>query len=138
MPIRKSYFQRHRRKAIDEIHTFHAIYSKSSCLAHLISIMCENGQVDQLTHYSFIGLQGELERNLSFRARNSDPFSHPNYYKILYAYHMSKGDYRNGKSRPTSVVFSCANSRLLCDLNFSRYNHVPSSSENRGIIQPRW
>lgn len=74
------------------------INSKSSCLAHLISIMCENGEVELLTRLSFVGLEADLERNLAFRARNSDPLASPNYYKILYAYHIAKGDYRSGES----------------------------------------
>lgn len=60
--------------------------------------MCENGQVDALTRYSFAGLEADLERNLAFRARNSDPLAVPNYYKILYAFYISKGDLRSGKS----------------------------------------
>lgn len=70
--------------------------SKSTSLAYLVSVMCENGQVELLTRWSFIGLQSELESILNFRARNSDPTAVPNYYRILYAYHVAKGDYRSG------------------------------------------
>lgn len=79
-------------------------YSKSSCLAHLISVMCENGEVELLTRLSFVGLEADLERNLAFRARNSDPLALPNYYKILYAYHVAKGDYRSGELVPGHLL----------------------------------
>ncbi|BGP36873.1 hypothetical protein JCM10449v2_000775 [Rhodotorula kratochvilovae] len=69
--------------------------TQMTCLAHLISVVCENGAAALLTSFSFSGLEAELERNLSFRARNSDPLAYPNYYKVLYAYHVAKGDFRS-------------------------------------------
>lgn len=69
--------------------------TQKSCLSHLISVMCENGEVALLTSLSFVGLQGEVERNLAFRARNSNPLGNHNYFNYLYAYHMAKGDHRS-------------------------------------------
>ncbi|GAA5902148.1 hypothetical protein JCM6882_006713 [Rhodosporidiobolus microsporus] len=69
--------------------------TQMTCLAHFISVVCENGATALLTQYSFAGLEADLERNLAFRARNSDPLARPSYYKVLYAYHISKGDYRS-------------------------------------------
>ncbi|GAA5940387.1 uncharacterized protein JCM15063_002619 [Sporobolomyces koalae] len=69
--------------------------TKATCLAHFISLVCENGATSLLTTLSFVGLEGDLERNLSFRARNSDPLAQPDYYKVLYAWHVSKGDYKS-------------------------------------------
>ncbi len=57
--------------------------------------MCETGAAGQLLSFAFVGLQPELERHLAFRARNSDPRSEPNYFKILYAFHVAKGDHRS-------------------------------------------
>ncbi|KAH8923593.1 hypothetical protein BT69DRAFT_1350037 [Atractiella rhizophila] len=68
---------------------------RPECLRNLVSFMCESGATDQLLKYSFGGLVKELEQTLDFRARNSDTLSTPNYYRILYAYHISKADYRN-------------------------------------------
>jgi len=84
-------------------------YSKTTCLAHFISLVCENGATSLLTTLSFVGLEGDLERNLAFRARNSDPLAQPDYYKVLYAYHVSKGDYRSGAflSSPLSPRTRC-------------------------------
>ncbi|EGG04854.1 uncharacterized protein MELLADRAFT_88522 [Melampsora larici-populina 98AG31] len=68
---------------------------KHNCLRTLVSSMCEANEVDQLLRFSFLGLQNEFERTISFRARNSDPMSTPNYYQVLYAYHITKGDCRS-------------------------------------------
>ncbi|GAA5962589.1 hypothetical protein JCM21900_000955 [Sporobolomyces salmonicolor] len=69
--------------------------TKTTCLAHFISLVCENGATSLLTTLPFVGLEADLERNLAFRARNSDPLARPDYYKVLYAYHIAKGDYRS-------------------------------------------
>ncbi|GAA6058592.1 hypothetical protein JCM10212_007031 [Sporobolomyces blumeae] len=69
--------------------------TRTTCLAHFISLVCENGATSLLTTLSFVGLEADLERNLAFRARNSDPLARPDYHKVLYAWHVSKGDYRS-------------------------------------------
>ncbi|GAA5878145.1 hypothetical protein JCM3774_004309 [Rhodotorula dairenensis] len=69
--------------------------TRTTCLAHFISMVCENGAASLLSTFSFAGLEADLERNLAFRARNSDPLAKPNYYKVLYAYHAAKGDFRS-------------------------------------------
>lgn len=65
-------------------------------LRTLISIMCEHGRVEELLTFNFAGLQAELERTLSFKARNSDPLHEGvNYYHILYAFHVRRGDLKS-------------------------------------------
>jgi nuclear pore complex protein Nup160 len=68
---------------------------RRDCLRTLVSAMCEADQVYLLLSYNFAGLQTEVERNLSFKARNCDPraLAGPNYYHILYSYHMRRGDF---------------------------------------------
>lgn len=68
---------------------------RRDCLRTLVSAMCEADQVYLLLSYTFAGLQTEVERNLSFKARNCDPRAPagPNYYHILYSYHMQRGDF---------------------------------------------
>lgn len=105
-----------------------SFHSKNACLAHLISVMCENGQVEALTRYSFAGMEADLERNLAFRARNSDPLATPNYYKILYTYNISKDDYRSGESRESRIVQVF----VLTPRARSRYHHVSASSKDIG------
>ncbi|KAJ2078543.1 hypothetical protein H4R24_004402 [Coemansia sp. RSA 988] len=69
------------------------------CLRHLTGVLCEreNG-VAILCRLSFPGLQEEIERNLLFKARHSDILVLPNYYKILYSFHVYRGNYRNAAS----------------------------------------
>ncbi len=60
--------------------------------------MCDRAEIQRLLELNFVGLQSEVEQTLSFKARNSDPLSWPNYSKALYAWHIFQGDYRNGKT----------------------------------------
>ncbi len=71
---------------------------RRDCVRNLVTSMCEAGQVADLLHFNFASLQSEIEDTLSFKARNSDPFSTPDYFKILYAYHMHRGDLKSGES----------------------------------------
>jgi nuclear pore complex protein Nup160 len=80
---------------------------RRDCIRSLVTAMCEAGEVSTLLHYNFSGLQGEIERSLSFKARNSDPFGRPNYFKILYAYHMHRGDLKSGTCQELPVPVSC-------------------------------
>lgn len=48
--------------------------------------------------YAFGGLQPEVEATLEFRARTCGVLSTPNYYRILYAYHVHRGNFRQGKN----------------------------------------
>ncbi len=66
-------------------------------LGQLISVMCESSEVGRLNSLGFVGFQKDVEAILSFKARNSDPLRFPNYYKVLYSWHISKGDYRSGQ-----------------------------------------
>ncbi|KAJ2306455.1 hypothetical protein IWW55_001446 [Coemansia sp. RSA 2706] len=69
------------------------------CLRHLTGVLCEReGGVALLCRLSFPGLQEEIERNLLFKARHSDPLARPSYYKILYSFHVYRSNYRNAAS----------------------------------------
>ncbi|RKP08682.1 nucleoporin Nup120/160-domain-containing protein [Thamnocephalis sphaerospora] len=68
---------------------------RRTCLRHLVTVLCEHGQVSKLCDYAFMGLQPEVDRTLQFKARNSDVFATPNYYKVLYSYNVFRGDFRN-------------------------------------------
>jgi nuclear pore complex protein Nup160 len=59
--------------------------------------MCECNEIGRLNAMSFVGLQQDVEHILGFKARNSDPLRFPNYYKVLYSWHISRGDYRSGQ-----------------------------------------
>lgn len=68
---------------------------RRDCLRMLISAMCETGHVSQLLEFNFAGLQAEVERNLSFKARNCDPTALPNFFHILYSYHVHRSDFKS-------------------------------------------
>lgn len=68
---------------------------RCDCLRTLISATCESGAYSELLGFNFAGLQPEVERNLSFKARNSDPRTNPPYFQILYSYHMRRVDYKS-------------------------------------------
>ncbi|WWC62448.1 uncharacterized protein I303_105044 [Kwoniella dejecticola CBS 10117] len=68
---------------------------KRDFLGQLISVMCENNEVGRLNSLGFIGFQKDVEEMLRFKARNSDPLRFPNYYKVLYSWHIARGDYRS-------------------------------------------
>ncbi|KAJ1985732.1 hypothetical protein H4R33_003798 [Dimargaris cristalligena] len=107
---------------------------QKDCLRHLVSVLCETSLVHRLTQWTFGDLQDEVEQTLLFKARNSEvnmaliraaPASSspatPNYYKILYAYHVYRGDYRNAGSimyqyaqRLGQVPHSEAKTHLVC------------------------
>ncbi|KAL7423223.1 hypothetical protein Q5752_002523 [Cryptotrichosporon argae] len=69
--------------------------AKRELLSHLISAMCEANAVGRLTSLGFVGLQKDVEERLNYKARNSDPLRFPNYYKVLYSWHIARGDYRS-------------------------------------------
>ena len=58
--------------------------------------MCESNEVGRLNQLGFVGMQKDVEGLLSYKARNSDPLRFPNYYKMLYSWYISRGDYRSG------------------------------------------
>ncbi|CEL59495.1 Nuclear pore complex protein Nup160 OS=Mus musculus GN=Nup160 PE=1 SV=2 [Rhizoctonia solani AG-1 IB] len=61
----------------------------------LVIAMCEANHTDKLAHLGFVGHHVEVERTLSFKARHADPFAWPDYAKILYAWHVFRGDFRS-------------------------------------------
>ncbi|THH12327.1 hypothetical protein EW145_g80 [Phellinidium pouzarii] len=64
-------------------------------VSHLVYKMCEDDALDRLLSMNFRGLVQEVELSLSFKARNADPRSRPNWSQILYTWYTFRGDYRN-------------------------------------------
>ncbi|KAG9016926.1 hypothetical protein FRB93_009456 [Tulasnella sp. JGI-2019a] len=61
----------------------------------LATTMCDQGELNLLTRFSFVGHQAEVERTLAFKARNStNPTAWPDYSKALYSWYIFRGDYR--------------------------------------------
>lgn len=104
-----------------------ALNRRMTCLAHFISVVCENGAASLLCTFSFAGMEADLERNLAFRARNSDTLAQPNYYRILYAYHTAKGDYRSG----TLSISHALDAGVLINASCSGHGDVPGRLPSR-------
>lgn len=71
--------------------------SRLSCLKTLVSTMCDAGAERQLCRMPFHSMEGDFVASLVFKARNSNVADRPNYYHVLYAYFVGRGDYKNGK-----------------------------------------
>ncbi|KAF9152617.1 hypothetical protein BG015_004987 [Linnemannia schmuckeri] len=63
-------------------------------LKELVSIMCQKGDGAQLSLFPFPGLQEDVERTLVSMAQQTPVLSLPNYYRVLFAYHTYRGDYK--------------------------------------------
>ena len=73
---------------------------REDCVRRFVGELCEAGQHERLCQFPFIGLHDEVERTLVFKARNCpvvadvDTDGSPDYAKILYGYHVYRGNYR--------------------------------------------
>ncbi|KAI5124761.1 hypothetical protein M0805_005395 [Coniferiporia weirii] len=64
-------------------------------VSYLVYKICEDDALDRLLSMNFRGLMQEVELSLSFKARNADPRSRPNWSHILYTWYIFRNDYRN-------------------------------------------
>lgn len=94
---------------------------QTACLQSLVTALCEADAVPTLLSLHFGELQPVAERALSFKARNSEPLARPNYFAALYAYHVSRGDYKSAAAamyqharRLHAAVFSVPVGDALC------------------------
>ncbi|KAK7696575.1 hypothetical protein QCA50_001233 [Cerrena zonata] len=101
---------------------------KRECIGQLVYRMCEENAVDRLMTFNFSGLTTEVEEALSFKVRNADPRVRPFYSRILYAWYISRGDYRNASSvmyqrarKLASLVDSPADFIALAELQLEAY-----------------
>ncbi|KAJ3566967.1 hypothetical protein NP233_g6671 [Leucocoprinus birnbaumii] len=69
---------------------------KRECVSQLTFQMCENDAVDILMSFDFAGISKEVEAALSFKARNAEPDSRPEYAHILYTWYVRRGNHRDG------------------------------------------
>ncbi|XP_068751589.1 nuclear pore complex protein Nup160-like isoform X2 [Montipora capricornis] len=70
---------------------------RRDCLHKFMVVLCERGQTRQLIEYPFINLQDEFEDIVESHARTVDIMTH-NYYDMLYAFHVFRGNYRKAGS----------------------------------------
>jgi hypothetical protein len=84
--------------------------------------MCEEHGIEHLMSFNFVDLVDEVvERSLSFKVRNADPRVQPFYFRILYTWYVTHGDYRSGE--PT-ILFSV-------DIAFSGSCSVPACRKQK-------
>lgn len=105
--------------------------SKRDFLGQLISVMCEHNEVGRLNSLGFVGMQKDVEALLSFKARNSDPLRFPNYYKVLYSWHISRGDYRSGE-QSHSAISSQELKSAAGEIMFLQARRLGAASNQRG------
>ncbi|PWN44407.1 hypothetical protein IE81DRAFT_321298 [Ceraceosorus guamensis] len=110
--------------------------SLNDLLRQLVGAMCESGEVHQLLAFSFPTLQPEMERTLAFKARNSDPIGEPNYYYILYAYHIHRGDLKSAGATMYQHAQHLASLQRERSTLFSAQSAVDAFSEV-AILQAR-
>lgn len=68
---------------------------RMASLTSLVTALCEASEVGTLLRLDLLEWQPHVERTLSFQARHAAPLAHPPYFHVLYAYHMSRGDYKS-------------------------------------------
>ncbi|KAJ3123980.1 hypothetical protein HK098_001466 [Nowakowskiella sp. JEL0407] len=79
---------------------------KRSCAEVFIARLCEQHEFNRIisSQFPFTGLQSEVEKTLQTKAstgsvypipQREDSESKPNYYKILFAYYISRENYKN-------------------------------------------
>ncbi|XP_067927960.1 nuclear pore complex protein Nup160-like isoform X2 [Watersipora subatra] len=94
---------------------YHAILSntdrerKMDCLSQFLTALCENGELNTLVSYSYKDLKTQEDMHSSVvsllhgKARSVD-LSIKNYYDLLYAFHVTKGDLLSA----ANVMHECA------------------------------
>ncbi|WFD26932.1 hypothetical protein MNAN1_001921 [Malassezia nana] len=68
---------------------------RTASLTALVTALCEASEVGTLLRLDLLEWQPHVERTLSFQARHASPLAHPPYFHVLYAYHLSRGDYKS-------------------------------------------
>lgn len=68
---------------------------RTTCITTLVTTLCHAHETHTLLRLDLLDWQPHVERTLSFHARHASPLAHPSYFHILYAYHISRGDYKS-------------------------------------------
>lgn len=68
---------------------------RTACITTLVTTLCRAHDLATLLRLDLLEWQPQVERTLSFQARHASPLAAPAYFPILYAYHVSRGDYKS-------------------------------------------
>lgn len=83
----------HNEEAFSAINANPDISRKKDCLRQFVVVLCERSQYKTLVEFPYIELRDDLVNILESRARSVDLTTH-NYYDLLYAFHIFRGNYR--------------------------------------------
>jgi len=77
---------------------------RNTNLKRLIQVLCEKGQLETLIQFPYFGILGQVIEIILELARRSSVNDRPNYYEILYAFLIQRGDYTTA----ASTIYECA------------------------------
>ncbi|XP_049850516.1 nuclear pore complex protein Nup160-like [Schistocerca gregaria] len=111
-----------------------------SCLKRLLLAMIKEDKLKKMVSYPFVDLIYHVHDILIREARESDLYQNPNYYHVLYAFHVSKSNYQEAANtmcqyanrlmrvqlRPLDLErYSSALLMILYVAKLMRHSHVP-------------
>ncbi|XP_071795537.1 nuclear pore complex protein Nup160-like [Asterias amurensis] len=71
---------------------------RRDCLRQFIVVLCKMGQTKELIQFPYIDLHDEVVAIMESRARSMDLMATRNFYDLLYAFHIFRGNYRKAGS----------------------------------------
>ncbi|XP_022094945.1 nuclear pore complex protein Nup160-like isoform X2 [Acanthaster planci] len=71
---------------------------RRDCLRQFVVVLCQRGQTKELCQFPYIDLHDEVVSIMESRARSVDLLTTHNYYDLLYAFHIFRGNYRKAAS----------------------------------------
>lgn len=81
---------------------------QENCISHFVTDLCENGKLDLLLSYPFIGFQDHVDKLLESKAKKFRLSEVPNYYHILYSFNIKCKNY----SRAAYAMYNCAQKEM--------------------------
>jgi nuclear pore complex protein Nup160 len=67
---------------------------QEDCLRRILVVMAETGHLSEMMSFPFNGMVDQVASILRDKARRSDVTEQPNFYRILYSFHVTRGNYR--------------------------------------------
>jgi len=102
---------------------------RDTCLKRLIQVLCEKGRLETLVEFPYFGILQQVIDILAELARRSSVSDRPNYYEILYAFLIQRGDYTTA----ASTIYECA-TRLFKEHIAREMKTSPFSSSNVSML----
>jgi len=97
---------------------------RDTCLKRLIQVLCEKGKLETLVEFPYFGIIGQVVEIILELARRSSVSDRPNYYEILYAFLIQRGDY----TLAASTIYECATrlykEHIAREINTSTFSNL--------------